>query len=139
VPDVTAERAALADARHRARNALLHRLAREQSGLDATRTRPVLARPETMLGPHQARLDGLVGRGRRTTSGLLAEARTQVSTLAAQVRALSPASTLDRGYAVVQRADGLVVRDPADVAVDDEIAVRVARGRFVARVGNPGV
>ena len=58
---------------------------------------------------------------------------------AAQVRALSPASTLDRGYAVVQRADGLVVRDPADVAVDDEIAVRVARGRFVARVGNPGV
>lgn len=134
VPDVTAERAALVQARHRARSALLHRLAREQTGLDAARSRPVLARPETMLDPHQARLDGLAGRGRRTTSGLLAEARTQVAALAAQVRALSPAATLDRGYAVVQRADGHVVRDPAEVAADDELAVRVARGQFAARV-----
>jgi exodeoxyribonuclease VII large subunit len=134
VPDVTAERAALLQARQRARTALRHRLAREQAGLDATRSRPVLVRPETMLVPHQTRLDGLVGRGRRTTSGLLAEARTQVAALAAQVRALSPAATLDRGYAVVQRADGRAVRDPAEVAVDDELAVRVARGRFAARV-----
>ena len=138
VPDVTAERAGLVQARHRARSALLHRLAREQAGLDAMRSRPVLTRPETMLEPHQARLDGLVGRGRRTTNGLLAEARTEVATLAAQVRALSPAATLDRGYAVVQRADGLVVRDPAEVATDDEIAVRVARGRFTARVADAG-
>lgn len=134
VPDVTAERAALVQARHRTRNAVLHRLAREQAGLDAIRTRPVLARPETMLDPHQARLDVLVEHGRRATNALLADARTQVAALAAQVRALSPAATLDRGYAVVQRADGLVVRDPVEVAADDELAVRVARGRFVARV-----
>ncbi|HEY0119933.1 MAG TPA: exodeoxyribonuclease VII large subunit [Cellulomonas sp.] len=134
VPDVTAERAGLVQARHRARTALLHRLAREQAGLFAIRTRPVLTRPETLLEPHRMRLEGLVGRGRRSVTGLLVEAQAQVAALGAQVRALSPAATLDRGYAVVQRADGLVVRDPAEVAADDELAVRVARGRFAARV-----
>ncbi len=134
VPDVTAERAGLAQARHRARSALLHRLAREQASLDHLRARPALAEPATLVGPHQQRLDALVGRGRHSAAALLADARTDVATLAAQVRALSPAATLDRGYAVVQRADGHVVLDPAEVAAGDPIAVRVARGRFGARV-----
>jgi len=34
----------------------------------------------------------------------------------------------------VQGADGLVVRDPDDVAAGDRLAVRVARGRFAATV-----
>jgi len=138
VPDVTAERAALLEARHRARTAVLHRLAREQSGLDHVRSRPVLTQPATLVGPHQARLDALAQRGRRAAGALLADASTQVATLAAQVRALSPAATLDRGYAVVQRADGAVVRDPAEVATDDLLGVRVARGRFAARVADEG-
>ncbi|MCL2464140.1 MAG: exodeoxyribonuclease VII large subunit [Micrococcales bacterium] len=137
VPDVTAERAGLVDARHRARQAVHRRVAQEQARLDAIRSRPALVRPLTLLEPHRARLDELVGRGRRTTNDLLTGAGTQLAALAAQVRALSPAATLDRGYAVVQRADGLVVRDPEQVAADDELAVRVARGRFAVRV--PGV
>ena len=138
VPDVTAERGGLVQARQRARTALLHRLAREQAGLDSVRTRPVLARPDTLLQPHQARLDALVVHGRRSAVGLLADAHTQVHAFTAQLRALSPAATLERGYAVVQRADGLVVRDPAEVVADDELAVRVARGRFGVRVAGPG-
>jgi exodeoxyribonuclease VII large subunit len=52
----------------------------------------------------------------------------------ARMRALSPAATLDRGYAVVQRAaDGAVVRTPADVADGEELAVRVAGGPLRAR------
>ena len=51
----------------------------------------------------------------------------------ARVRALSPAATLDRGYAVVQHADGTVVRDPAQVGVGDPLSIRVAGGRFTAR------
>jgi exodeoxyribonuclease VII large subunit len=49
------------------------------------------------------------------------------------VRALSPQATLDRGYAVVQRADGLVVRDPAEA--HGRLRVRVARGEFDATAG----
>lgn len=134
VPDVTAERAALTQARHRSRAALLHRLAREQSGLAALASRPVLARPATLLEPHEARLAGLVDQGRRAVTGRVSAAQTQVAALTAQVRALSPGATLDRGYAVVQRADGRVVRSPDDVAPDDVVEVRVARGRFGATV-----
>jgi exodeoxyribonuclease VII large subunit len=50
------------------------------------------------------------------------------------VAALSPAATLQRGYAVVQRADGALVRDPAEVADDERLSVRVAGGRLPVRV-----
>ena len=134
VPDVTEERARVAQARQRARVAVGHRLAAEQATLDRWRTRPVLADPVSLLVPHQARLVALLDSGRLAVAGLLAHAATETVRLAAQVRALSPAATLDRGYAVVQRADGLVVRDPDDVAAGDRLAVRVARGRFAATV-----
>ena len=44
--------------------------------------------------------------------------------------ALSPQATLDRGYAVVQQADGNVVRDAADVAVGEQLLGRFASGRL---------
>jgi exodeoxyribonuclease VII large subunit len=50
------------------------------------------------------------------------------------VRALSPAATLERGYAVVQRADGVVVRTPGDVAAGDRLRVRLADGELAATV-----
>jgi exodeoxyribonuclease VII large subunit len=52
----------------------------------------------------------------------------------ARVAALSPAATLQRGYAVVQRADGALVRHPAEVADDERLQVRVAGGRLPVRV-----
>ncbi|NUS15780.1 MAG: exodeoxyribonuclease VII large subunit, partial [Streptomyces sp.] len=39
-----------------------------------------------------------------------------------------------RGYAVLQRADGAAVRDPAEVAADEELRARVAEGDFTVRV-----
>jgi exodeoxyribonuclease VII large subunit len=56
----------------------------------------------------------------------------------ARVAALSPAATLERGYAVVQRADGALVRDPAEVGDDERLQVRVAGGRLPVRVDRRG-
>jgi exodeoxyribonuclease VII large subunit len=50
------------------------------------------------------------------------------------VAALSPAATLERGYAVVQKTDGTLVRDPADAADGELLRVRVAGGRLPVRV-----
>ena len=50
------------------------------------------------------------------------------------LRALSPQSTLDRGYAVVQTADGHVARDAATVAAGDAVIVTLARGSLDAAV-----
>ena len=132
VPDVTEERSRLVQARARIRAAVGHLLAREQAGLDAVRSRPVLARPESMVDARAADVDQLCQAGRRALDAELTRAAGQVQRLAAQLRALSPAATLDRGYAVVQRADGAVVRDPAEVAAGDALRIRVARGELAA-------
>jgi len=52
----------------------------------------------------------------------------------ARLRALSPAATLQRGYAIVQRADGHVVRAAAEVRADDSLRVRLAEGELRATV-----
>ena len=53
---------------------------------------------------------------------------TSSATCAPSVLALSPAATLERGYAIVQRTDGEVVRDPDEVAAGRALRVRVAAG-----------
>ena len=83
---------------------------------------------------HEHRVDALRESARRSLHTALVHGRAEVAGLAAQVRALSPAATLDRGYAVVQRADGHVVRDPDDVAPDEPLRIRVARGELAATV-----
>lgn len=133
VPDVTAERAGLVQARTRAHVAVSRRIERELAGLAQLRSRPVLAHPQTMLDPHTNGLTATTARLRRALESRLLTQHTQVNALAAQVRALSPAATLDRGYAVVQRADGSVLRDAAVVEPDELLTVRLARGTLPVR------
>ncbi len=52
----------------------------------------------------------------------------------ARIRALSPQSTLERGYAVVQLADGKIARDPKDLRVGDEVRLRLAKGESAATI-----
>jgi exodeoxyribonuclease VII large subunit len=60
-------------------------------------------------------------------------ATADIDHLSARLRALSPASTLDRGYAIVTVQDGSIVRDAQDVLVGDVLTIRVARGYLTAR------
>ena len=50
--------------------------------------------------------------------------------LAGRLNGVSPLATLDRGYAVVMRADGHVITDAKTVALDSDVRVRLARGRL---------
>ena len=54
--------------------------------------------------------------------------------LLARVRSLSPQSTLERGYAVVQRADGQAVRQVTDVKNGDAVRIRLAQGQLAAEI-----
>jgi len=67
----------------------------------------------------------------RVTHRIDAELAT-VTHLRAQIRALSPAATLERGYAIVQSVKGEIIRDQAQVAVDQEVQIRVSVGEFAA-------
>ena len=48
--------------------------------------------------------------------------------------ALSPLGVLDRGFSLVRREDGAIVRDAAEVSPGDAIDLRFARGSATARV-----
>ena len=64
---------------------------------------------------------------RTLTTWVEAESRELVQ-IRARVRSLSPQSTMDRGYSVVQQADGTVVRDSAQVKKGDQLRLRFAKG-----------
>ncbi|MFM9050094.1 MAG: exodeoxyribonuclease VII large subunit [Actinomycetota bacterium] len=77
-------------------------------------------------------------RGRAAILRRVERGRTDIEHLSARLRVLSPAATLDRGYAVVRTADGRVVRSPADVAIGDPLDIRIADGRLGATVSASG-
>lgn len=94
--------------------------------------------PLALLTPHRTQLATLRGRATDRLVSRLVRERDRIGHLRAQVRALSPQSTLDRGYAVVSHPDGRVVRDRAQVAPDELLRVLVAHGDFGVRVvGGP--
>ncbi len=130
VPDVAEELARVVTLRERAARALAARLDREEHALEVLRSRPSLAAPVGELDRRGELVDGLRERARRAMQARLDAGDADLAHLAARVAALSPAATLERGYAVVQRADGVVVRAPGDVAVGDPLTARLARGRI---------
>ncbi len=134
VPDVLEEAERIRRARERIRSAVRHRLDRERHGLESLRSRPALADPHHGLRLRASELDALVQRVRRTVRHALDRAAVEVDHTRARIRALSPAATLERGYAVVQKDDGTVVRQPADVAAGDHVRLLVAGGEIGAEI-----
>ncbi|WP_392542984.1 exodeoxyribonuclease VII large subunit [Oryzobacter telluris] len=140
VPDAEAERAGVMAARDRAHRALTGRLHHERRRLVELRSRPVLTDRGAFVRAQREVVDALRDRAHRRVGAQLHRAHDHLAHLRFQVRALSPQSTLDRGYAIVQEPDGTVVTDPAGLAVGDLLRVRVARGDFGVRtVGSDDV
>jgi exodeoxyribonuclease VII large subunit len=130
VPDVAEELARITGLRDRARRTIVTRIDRETAGLAALRSRPVMSDPDALLRRYSDEISGLISRARRRFAAALDHAGNDLEHTRARVVALSPAATLERGYAVVQRADGSVVRDPAGLEAEEKLAVRVSGGRF---------
>jgi exodeoxyribonuclease VII large subunit len=134
VPDVVAEIAAVASARHRAGAALRARLAREAATVETLRSRPVLADPGRLLATFAQELEAARHRADRALRSRLRHTAQDVEHLRERVRALSPAATLARGYAVAVREDGRVVRSPAEVGPGTALRLRVDGGDIAATV-----
>lgn len=132
VPDMAEQRRLVADLRTRADRAMRQRIEQNISWLDALRARPVLADPNVLLDVPQQKVEQLRDRTRRCLSHALDRAQDEVVYSRAQVRSLSPAATLDRGYAVVRMADGSVVRDAQTVDVGATLRINVSSGEFSA-------
>ncbi|MEU1350107.1 exodeoxyribonuclease VII large subunit [Streptomyces sp. NPDC005775] len=135
VPDVGEELDRVQQLRDRALRTVRGLLDREERGLAHALGRPSMEHPRRMVDERASEVDALIGRGRRVLGHLLDRADSELAHTRARVVALSPAATLERGYAVLQRSDGHVVRDPSDAgAAGDALRARVSGGEFVVRV-----
>jgi exodeoxyribonuclease VII large subunit len=134
VPDVGEEYERVRLLLDRARRSVHAFVEREERGLAHALARPVMEDPHRMIDERADQVVSLVERARRTLGHLLDRADSELSHTHARVVGLSPAATLRRGYAVLQQADGHVVRDPGEVAADETLRARVAEGEFTVRV-----
>ncbi|WP_067798920.1 exodeoxyribonuclease VII large subunit [Actinomadura formosensis] len=130
VPDVREQLQLVRQLRDRGRRCLAGGLERELAWLRAVRSRPALADPVREIERQSEQVAALRERTRRCLSGALDRAGDELSHTRARLLALSPAATLERGYAIVQRADGTVVRGAGAVEDGERLHVRLAGGRL---------
>jgi exodeoxyribonuclease VII large subunit len=65
---------------------------------------------------------------------LLLRRRSRLEQIEHQLKALSPVSILERGYALVFDSSGKLVKNSAQVEVGDEVSARLARGSLIAKI-----
>jgi len=130
VPDVAEQLAIIGQLRGRARRCVTGRIDREASWLQAIRSRPVLASPGRELDRREEQVLALAERARRCVSSRLERAHDDLAHTRARLAALSPAQTLRRGYAIVQQADGTVVRAAAQVGAGESLTLRFAEDQL---------
>ncbi len=139
VPDMQEQLALINDLRSRASGAVRNRLDKASSWLDSVRARPVLADPSSLIDAPEQQVQMLRDRTRRAVAHHLDRAQDLVTHQRTLVRNLSPAATLERGYAVIRNGDGTVVMNAEDVTVGTPLRVNVAVGEFTAARTDPKV
>lgn len=132
VPDISEEIAMIEQMRDRARRTLINRIDLEVTRITNLRNRPVMKDPHVLITSRAEIITGLRDRSNRSFGASLKLAKEELKQIKARVRALSPRSTLDRGYSVVQLADGQIVTDPKKLKQGDELRLRLAKGETKA-------
>ena len=136
VPDVAEQLALVSQLRERARRCMTGWLDRETAWLEAVRSRPALADPVREVERQAERVDALLQRARMSLDTSLVRGRDDVAHTRARLLALSPASTLRRGYAIVQHSNDGVVRSAAEVHPSELLTVRFATDQLTVRASN---
>ena len=134
VPDIAEEIQMISAMRDRARRTVLNRLDLETTRITNLKNRPVMKDPQVLITTRAELIAGLRDRSNRSFGASIKLAKEELKQIKARVRALSPQSTLDRGYSVVQLADGQIVTDPKKLKAGDELRLRLAKGETKATV-----
>jgi exodeoxyribonuclease VII large subunit len=134
VPDINEEIDLIEKLCDRASRFMRNMIELESSKIANLAARPVLRDPAVMITSRLEIITGLRDRSIRSFQGRLAIAQEELQQVTARVRALSPQATLDRGYAVVQLADGSIARDSAALKDGEKLRIRLAQGETSAMV-----
>ncbi len=134
VPDIAEEISEISKLRDRALRSLITKIEFESNHVTALRNRPVMKDPGVMVTTRSDELKGLRDRALRGFTSLLEIEKKELKGIRDHLRSLSPQSTMDRGYAVVQLADGKILRDATKVKIGTALRIRVAKGETHATV-----
>jgi exodeoxyribonuclease VII large subunit len=133
VPDVGEELQKITQYRERARRVVMGWIDRETGWLNGVRSRPALADPVREIDRQAEQIATLTARARTNLDTRLHRAEDDIMHTRARLLALSPATTLRRGYAIVQTSDGAVVRSAEEVQQGDLLTIRLAEDQLNAR------
>ena len=86
--------------------------------------------PQRQLDQRRQLLDARRERLHGTARGRLDRRREQVRAARLRLGALSPLAVLNRGYSIVQKADGTVVMGPDESGTGETLTVRAAHGAY---------
>jgi exodeoxyribonuclease VII large subunit len=134
VPDIAQEISDIEKLRDRALRSLVARLDFESQQISQLRNRPVMKDPMVMVTTRVDELKGLRDRALRGFASLLEIEKKELKGVRDHLRSLSPQSTMDRGYAVVQLTDGKILRDATKLKAGTALRIRVAKGETGATV-----
>ena len=134
VPDINEEIDLIEKLRDRASRFMRNLIELESSKIANLAARPVLRDPAVMITSRLEIITNLRDRSIRSFQGRLAIAQEELQQVTARIRALSPQATLDRGYAVVQLANGSIARDSAALTDGEKLRIRLAQGETSAMV-----
>ena len=128
VPDTAAELALVRDLRERCSRALRNWVTRQSHEVAQLRSRPVLADPMRMVIERDDDVQRLVSAARRDVTRFVDIETERIGHLSARLMTLGPAATLARGYAVVQRIDGSILRSTDEAPAGSQLRIRLADG-----------
>jgi exodeoxyribonuclease VII large subunit len=132
VPDLLEEVTKLKNFQGRSLRFVDNLISRESALIAQMKSRPILKDPYSLLTHRCEIIYQLRSRAVRGMESELSLGREELESLRAQIRTLSPQSTLDRGYAVVQTASGEIVRHSSQLQPGDRISIKVADGVVAA-------
>lgn len=114
--------------------AMLNRLDGDYQDLDYLRQRLERTSPQSRIRSERQQLDDLLKRGERSMHHMLQLRRARALGLESRLKTLNPVSILQRGYALIHRTDGELLRSAREAAPGDLLEVRLWDGSLAARV-----
>lgn len=134
VPDLRELMQSFGDDENRMRASLLKNLSRRKEKLEDLASRRVLRSADAFLQDKRQSLDLLQAELFHAEERIIANAREHFGCKASSLDAMSPLKVLGRGFSLVRKADGTVLREAEQTAIDDTLDITLARGALRCRV-----
>lgn len=116
------------------RRTIKDRLEAQKKRIQDLETRLSPTRRKDVINQLSQRIDDLESGCRNAMAQCLSNSERDLRTLAHRLNALSPLATLERGYSISRKTDGMVLTSTEQVSIGDRIEIQLSDGHLACRV-----